>query len=156
MSMFSSLVVPGEPISVEKGFLKGHGTYIDEKCSSHSSSSSTDGPILVASVAGRVERVNKLISAKQAKSRYMGNVGDLVVGRICAIENKRWKVDIKGVSQNMLLLLWTRLYLLKTKKSKSKEDLAVILNINDENINDNQLFSNGVFALGAYFIHDRY
>ena len=40
--------------------------------------------------------MNKLISVKPAKARYFGNVGDLVVGRITSIENKRWKVDIKG------------------------------------------------------------
>jgi exosome complex component RRP4 len=52
--------------------------------------------MLVSSVAGRVERVSKLVSVRPVKSRYSGDVGDLVVGRIVAIESKRWKVDIRG------------------------------------------------------------
>jgi exosome complex RNA-binding protein Rrp4 len=89
-----SLVVPGQPISTERGFLKGHGTYLDG--STGESNDDFDGPLLIASVAGQIERVNKLISVKPAKSRYMGEVGDLVVGRISAIDSKRWKVDIRG------------------------------------------------------------
>ena len=42
------------------------------------------------------ERVNKLISVRPARARYTGNIGDLIVGRVTSIENKRWKVDIKG------------------------------------------------------------
>ena len=52
--------------------------------------------VLLASVAGQVERINKLVSVKPAKARYVGDVGDLVVGRISTIESKKWKVDIKG------------------------------------------------------------
>ncbi|XP_010209507.1 PREDICTED: exosome complex component RRP4 [Tinamus guttatus] len=49
--------------------MRGHGTYVeDEK--------------LVASVAGVVERVNKLVYVKALKTRYNGEVGDIVVGRI--------------------------------------------------------------------------
>lgn len=54
------------------------------------------GSVLVASVAGRIERVSKLVSVRPPKTRYSGDVGDLVVGRVVAIESKRWKVDIHG------------------------------------------------------------
>ena len=40
--------------------------------------------------------MNKLISVRPARARYTGNIGDLIVGRVTSIENKRWKVDIKG------------------------------------------------------------
>ena len=50
------------------------------------------------------ERVNKLISVKAAKSRFSGNMGDLIVGRITSIENKRWKVDIRGLKDAALQL----------------------------------------------------
>ncbi|XP_044517261.1 exosome complex component RRP4 isoform X3 [Gracilinanus agilis] len=63
------LVVPGDTITTDTGFMRGHGTYMgDEK--------------LIASVAGSVERVNKLICVKALKTRYNGEVGDIVVGRI--------------------------------------------------------------------------
>lgn len=57
------IVVPGDVIHVDdsedgsSGFLRGHGTYVLNENK------------LVASVAGVVERVNKLISVRLLKSR---------------------------------------------------------------------------------------
>jgi len=85
------LVLPGQIITKESGYLRGHGTF--EK----------DGALL-ASVSGVVERVNKLISVKPLKSRYPGEVGDVVVGRITEVLQKVWKVDVNG-RQNGLLML---------------------------------------------------
>lgn len=47
-----------------QGYLRGHGTYVEE---------GTDGgpPKLLACVAGVVERVNKLISVRPIKSRCL-------------------------------------------------------------------------------------
>jgi exosome complex RNA-binding protein Rrp4 len=59
---------------------------------------------LVASVAGKVVRVNKLISVKPLKSRFNGEVGDVVVGRILELAPKRWKVDIKARQDAVLML----------------------------------------------------
>ena len=94
--MSESLVVPGEVIvSGEEGFLRGHGSYLDH-----------DGtvPRLLASVAGQIERVNKLITVKPLKARFIGEIGDLVVGRISQVESKRWKVDINGQREGVLQL----------------------------------------------------
>ncbi|XP_061056904.1 exosome complex component RRP4 isoform X2 [Eubalaena glacialis] len=63
------LVVPGDTITTDTGFMRGHGTYMGEEK-------------LIASVAGSVERVNKLVCVKALKTRYHGEVGDIVVGRI--------------------------------------------------------------------------
>jgi len=50
---------------------------------------------LIASVAGTVERVNKLISViPLSPSIYTGQVGDLVVGRIVGVGGSRWKVSL--------------------------------------------------------------
>ena len=50
---------------------------------------------LVASVAGTVERVNKLVSVVPLSSSvYAGQVGDLVVGRIAAVGPTRWRVAL--------------------------------------------------------------
>ncbi|XP_048469643.1 exosome complex component RRP4-like isoform X2 [Rhincodon typus] len=50
------LVSPGDTITTDTGFMRGHGTYMeDEK--------------LIASVAGAVERVNKLICVKPLQTR---------------------------------------------------------------------------------------
>ena len=50
------VVTPGEPIAAELGFLRGHGTMVRH-----------DG-VLVATVAGVVERVNKLVSVRPMRA----------------------------------------------------------------------------------------
>lgn len=117
------LVVPGQVIAIsesneEGGFLRGHGTYLEEeenegddgdvdmsKGEDHVSSNKTTR--LIASVAGRVERVNKLISVHPtvSMSHYVGQVGDLVIGRIAAVGSTRWKVDIGGSGKKVPLPL---------------------------------------------------
>ncbi|KAF0682881.1 Aste57867_25016 [Aphanomyces stellatus] len=85
------VVTPGQVITSEPGFLRGHGTYVE------------DGELL-ASVAGIVEKVNQLVSVRPLVSRYIGEVGDIVVGRISEVGNKRWKVDINGQQDAVLML----------------------------------------------------
>lgn len=70
---------------------RGHGTYVE-------------GEDLKASVAGVVERVNKLILVRPLKTRYNGEVGDVVVGRITELQQKRWKVDTCSRLDSVLLL----------------------------------------------------
>ena len=56
---------------------------------------------LIASVVGLVERVNKLIIVHPTSPMpYIGQVGDLVVGRIESVASTRWKVDL-GVGCKM-------------------------------------------------------
>lgn len=111
------------PFSV---FPRGHGTYMEDDK-------------LHASVAGVVERVNKLICVKPIKtrwlplvsshpngcgdflqcplvqmvvahhwsdlySRYNGEIGDVVVGRILEVGQRRWKVDTKAKLDSILML----------------------------------------------------
>lgn len=44
---------------------------------------------MYSSIVGRVERINKLITVKPLKSRYMPQVGDVVIGRVQSISNKK-------------------------------------------------------------------
>lgn len=74
------LVTPGDLITTDTGFMRGHGTYLESEK-------------LRSSVAGVVERVNKLICVQPIKTRYNGEVGDVVVGRITEVGQKRWKVE---------------------------------------------------------------
>ncbi|XP_063229426.1 exosome complex component RRP4 isoform X2 [Bacillus rossius redtenbacheri] len=85
------LFTPGEIITADTGFMRGHGTYME-------------GTALTASVAGVVEQVNKLISVRPVKARYNGEIGDVVVGRISEVQQKRWKVDTNSRLDSVLLL----------------------------------------------------
>lgn len=40
----------------------------------------------------------------QSIIRYIGEVGDLVIGRICGVDMKRWKVEIAGQRDAVLQL----------------------------------------------------
>ncbi|XP_060551302.1 exosome complex component RRP4-like [Ruditapes philippinarum] len=87
----SNLVTPGDVITSDTGFMRGHGTFMED--GRHH-----------ASVAGVVQRVNKLICVKPLKTRYNGEVGDIVVGRILEVGLKRWKVDTHAKLDSVLML----------------------------------------------------
>ncbi|KAI9073305.1 hypothetical protein K1719_044740 [Acacia pycnantha] len=86
-------VTIADSISVnhEDGFLKGHGT------------ADLKGEV-VATVCGVVERINKLVYIRALRSRYKPEVGDIVVGRVVEVAQKRWKLEI-NYSQNAILML---------------------------------------------------
>jgi exosome complex component RRP4 len=90
-----SFVLPGDLITDDQGYLRGHGCYLKD---------GEDGSELISALAGTVERVSKLVIVKSVKSRYIGEVGDLVIGRISSVEARRWKVDINSQKDANLLL----------------------------------------------------
>lgn len=92
MSSSMLVVLPGDEITREDGYLRGHGTIV-----------SSDNRLL-ATVAGRVERVNALVSVRAPQARYSGEVGDVVVGRIVAVGARRWRVDVRARHDAVLLL----------------------------------------------------
>lgn len=51
-----------------------------------------------------MEKVNKLISVKPLKSRYVGEIGDVIVGRITEVQQKRWKVNTNSRLDSVLFL----------------------------------------------------
>lgn len=78
-------------IITKTSHFRGHGTY-------------EENGQLKASVAGVREQVNNLISVRPLKSRYNGEVGDVVVGRITEVQQKRWKVETNSRLDSVLLL----------------------------------------------------
>mmetsp|Transcript_32190 Transcript_32190/g.63725 ORF Transcript_32190/g.63725 Transcript_32190/m.63725 type:complete len:351 (-) Transcript_32190:95-1147(-) len=113
------IVVPGQVLTSEHGFLRGHGTYTE--------SAPPPGPLprwsllddgeddddddggdasppgrrrrtrLVASQAGTVNRIHRLLSVTPAGSppyAPSASVGDLVVGRVSSIQTSRWAVRL--------------------------------------------------------------
>ena len=92
--MFShadDIVLPGDPIDAPPSSLFGRGT-------------STSAGGLSATLAGVVTHVNALVSVTPLASRYSGEVGDVVVGRVTEVGHKRWAVDLGGRTAAHLLL----------------------------------------------------
>ncbi|KAG6888476.1 hypothetical protein C0995_008049 [Termitomyces sp. Mi166 len=103
------LTYPGESLTSSQAYMRGHGTYVDNE-------------EVIASVAGTIERVNKLITVRATRTRYNPEVGDLVVGRITEVgvsysdgkdftiswfgqvQPRRWKVDANSRQDAVLML----------------------------------------------------
>ncbi|CAG9110327.1 unnamed protein product [Plutella xylostella] len=82
---------PGEVISGMQDFMRGHGTH-------------TEGDVLKSSVAGVMQKVNKLVCIRPIRSRYVGEIGDVVVGRVTEVQQKRWKVETNSRLDSVLQL----------------------------------------------------
>ncbi|KAJ7359085.1 exosome complex exonuclease rrp4 [Mycena albidolilacea] len=87
----SKITWPGESITSSQAYMRGHGTYVENE-------------EVVASVAGTIERVNKLITVRAIRTKYNPEVGDLVVGRITEVQPRRWKVDANSRQDAVLML----------------------------------------------------
>jgi exosome complex component RRP4 len=96
----------------DAGFMRGHGTYMKND-------------MLYASVAGVVQRVNKLISVTPLKTKYQGEVGDVIVGRITEVQQKRWKVDVNGRLDAMLQLSSVNLPGGELRRRSAEDELAM-------------------------------
>ncbi|PVI01253.1 hypothetical protein DM02DRAFT_613776 [Periconia macrospinosa] len=79
----TSIVTPGETITSDPQWMRGHGTYIPPSTTT-----------IVSTVAGHLHKTNKLLSVQALRARYTPEIGDLVVGRIVSVGTKKWSVDI--------------------------------------------------------------
>ena len=86
-SIQQQLVVPGTILTHDtSNFMRGHGTYLDST-KSH----------LKASIAGTVVRVDRLLCVEPVENtRYLGEVGHVVIGRVLKVDQSRWIVDIQS------------------------------------------------------------
>ncbi|KAJ2355043.1 Exosome complex component rrp4 [Coemansia erecta] len=91
MDIAAQIVTPGSAITSDPAFMRGHGTFAEHGT-------------IYSSVAGVVERINKLVSVRSLKQRYSGEIGDIVVGRVTEVASKRWRVDVNSRQDAMLLL----------------------------------------------------
>ncbi|WFD34329.1 Exosome complex component rrp4 [Malassezia cuniculi] len=87
------IVMPGQTVASNRIFMKGHGGYVDSTRAN-----------IVSTLAGTVERVNKLILVHPIRNRYRAEIGDLVVGRIVEVQAKRWRVNIGANTEANLQL----------------------------------------------------
>ncbi len=108
------LVTPGDVITQDGGFMRGHGTYLN-----------SDSGALHSSLAGRVSRVNKLVSVAPARAKYQPEVGDVVVGRVTEVQQKRWKVEINARLDSVLLLSAVNLPGGELRRRSAEDELAM-------------------------------
>lgn len=81
-----TIVVPGEAITDETQWMRGHGTM--------TSNADPTSTTITATLAGPVRPTNKLLSVLPLRARYIPEIGDLVIGRIVEVQKNRWKVDV--------------------------------------------------------------
>ena len=84
-------MIPGDHLG--SGFVAGRGTFVQKGSQE-----------IYASIAGVVHMQDRVISVKPVRSYYRPDTGDVVVGRIVAVEQSRWLVDI-GSYQHAILNL---------------------------------------------------
>lgn len=134
------LVTPGETVTTDSRFMRGHGTY-------------KDGEDLVASVAGLVRRINKLISVQPLKSRYNGEVGDVVVGRILEVQQRRWKVDTCSRLHSILQLSSVNLPGGEQRRKTQEDELGMRAYLEEGDLVSAEVQS--VFSDGSLSLHTR-
>lgn len=133
----NAIVTPGELITEDPMWMKGHGTYfINDKTYS--------------SVVGNILRVNRLLSVNPIRGKYQPETGDHVVGRITEVANKRWKVDI-GTKQDAVLMLGSVNLPGGILRRKSESDELQMRNFLKEgdllNCEVQTIFNNGIASL---------
>lgn len=134
-------VLPGEEITREPGYLRGHGTVLG------------DSGRLIATVAGVVERVNSLVSVRALAARYAGEVGDVVVGRIVDVQAKRWRVDVCGRQDAVLLLSSVNLVGGAQRRRTAEDQLHMRDFFAEDDLVSAEVHS--VFADGSLSLHAR-
>jgi len=134
------LVTPGDTVTGDSGFMRGHGTY-------------KDGEDLVASVAGFVRRINKLISVQPLKSRYNGEIGDVVVGRILEVQQKRWRVDTRSRLHSLLMLSSVNLPGGEQRRKTQQDELAMRAYLEEGDLVSAEV--QNVFSDGSLSLHTR-
>lgn len=80
----NALVTPGQALTTSPQWMRGHGT------------STQSNSTITSTLLGTLTPTNKLLSITPLRSRYHPSVGDLVLGRISAVQQNRWRVDINA------------------------------------------------------------
>ncbi|RDD43472.1 Exosome complex component RRP4 [Trichoplax sp. H2] len=133
-------VCPGNTITEDIGYMRGHGTYLQDNK-------------LKASVAGFVEKVGKLICVKPVKSRYNGEVGDVVVGIITEVGQRRWKVDTYSRLDSLLMLSAVNLPGGELRRRSEKDELMMRQHLTEGDLISAEVQS--VHGDGSLALHTR-
>ncbi|XP_026764593.1 exosome complex component RRP4 [Galleria mellonella] len=131
---------PGEVITGMQDFMRGHGTYTEDDC-------------LKASVAGVMEKVNKLICIRPLKSRYVGEIGDVVVGRVLEVQQRRWKVETNSRLDSVLQLSSVNLPGGELRRRSAEDEQMMRKHLQEGDLISAEVQS--VFSDGSLSLHTR-
>lgn len=134
------IFTPGQVIIEQNEFMRGHGTY-------------EENGFLKSSVAGVNEQVNNLISIQPLKSRYNGEVGDVVIGRITEVQQKRWKVDTNSRLDSVLLLSSVNLPGGELRRRSAEDEHMMRQYLQEGDLISSEVQS--VFSDGSLSLHTR-
>ena len=79
----TDIITPGETVTDDPQWMRGHGTFADAETTA-----------IRSTLAGTLQKTNKLLSIVPLRARYTPEIGDLVIGRIVEVQSRRWKVDV--------------------------------------------------------------
>ncbi|CAG2163463.1 unnamed protein product [Oppiella nova] len=137
-------VLPGDEITSDQTFMRGHGTYL--------SANDTDKQ-LIASIAGIVEPINRLISVRPLRTRYNGEIGDVIVGRIIEVQNKRWKVETNSRLDSVLQLSGVNLPGGELRRKTAEDEISMRNYLKEGDIISAEV--QNIFEDGALGLHTR-
>uniref|UniRef100_A0A0N4ZH35 KH_dom_type_1 domain-containing protein n=1 Tax=Parastrongyloides trichosuri TaxID=131310 RepID=A0A0N4ZH35_PARTI len=106
------VVIPGQKLNLEPDDIRGSGI-ID-----------IDGTP-VSTVCGILNKVNKLVKVNPYGGVYNGEVGDVVVGRVVEVQQKRWKLDISSRQEALLNFTNFQLPGVKNQRRNLNDEIAL-------------------------------
>ncbi|CAG9575615.1 unnamed protein product [Danaus chrysippus] len=131
---------PGEVITGMQDFMRGHGTYAEDDS-------------LKSSVAGVMQKVNKLICVRPLKSRYVGEIGDVIVGRVLEVQQKRWKVETNSRLDSILQLSSVNLPGGELRRRSAEDEQMMRKHLQEGDLISAEVQS--VFSDGSLSLHTR-
>ncbi|KAF9764332.1 Exosome complex component rrp4 [Nosema granulosis] len=115
------IYLPGEIICEEGDFIRGHGTQIEDNK-------------LVSSYFGTPKTINKLVTVvPHMNFRYVPEVGDVVIGRVKEIYNKKWRIDMNCRAEVSLNLSAINLPGVAQRRKQESDEISMrsFFDIND-------------------------
>uniref|UniRef100_A0A0N5BRC3 KH_dom_type_1 domain-containing protein n=1 Tax=Strongyloides papillosus TaxID=174720 RepID=A0A0N5BRC3_STREA len=106
------VVIPGQRLNLDNDDIRGSGI-ID-----------ING-VPVSTVCGVLNKVNKLVKVNPYGGVYNGEVGDVVVGRVVEVQQRRWKLDISSRQEALLNFTNFQLPGVKNQRRSLNDELAL-------------------------------
>lgn len=104
-------------------------------------------------MVGVVKQINKLISVIPIKSKYVGEIGDVVVGRVTEIQKKRWKIDTNSRLDSVLSISSINLPGGELRRRNAEDEQSMRKLLQEEDLLSAEI--QNVFIDGSLSLHTR-